>query len=411
MKETTLTQLIEKAKEEVKNFGYSSTSINEYNSIFNEILNYFNETNVKSYDLERAFNYFIEKYKINNFYKQKYIKKYYLKRFRACKILDDLNNNHHIKRQYSYKYSKKITFEYYQNILNSFALYIEQIGLSKNIRLGMIRITKNFLLYLNDSKLMFKSLTYNNLLKFISTFPNNRKSKNLYLYYLRTFLNYLFENDYLNKNLSILIPNLKIVKENKVPSIWNFEEIKLLLNSIDRTTNKGIRNYAIIVLALTTGMRGCDIINLKIKDIDFKSNTINFTQEKTKTYVELPMLSITKNAIVDYILKSRPKVSYNNVFLTLGHIYKPFKTTGALTTMIIAYIKNLNLNTKQKRGIHSFRHTVLNYLFNDNETSLTTIAEIAGHNNHESLNSYIKTDIERLRTLTLTYEDFGGKND
>ena len=56
MKENTLTQLIEKAKKEVKNFGYSNTSINEYNSIFDEILNYFNEIKIESYNLEMAMN-------------------------------------------------------------------------------------------------------------------------------------------------------------------------------------------------------------------------------------------------------------------------------------------------------------------------------------------------------------------
>ena len=123
------------------------------------------------------------------------------------------------------------------------------------------------------------------------------------------------------------------------------------------------------------------------------------------------MLSSTKNAIANYLLNARPKSGYDNVFLTLNSIPKPLEKTSSLTSMIDSYIKNLNLNTNQKRGIHSFRHTVLNCLYNDYETSLTTITEISGHNNPESLHSYIKTDINRLRDFTLNIKDFEVNND
>ena len=69
----------------------------------------------------------------------------------------------------------------------------------------------------------------------------------------------------------------------------------------------------------------------------------------------------------------------------------------------------MQLKNNQKRGIHSLRHTTLNYLFNDNETSLTTITEISGHYNVDSLNAYIKTDIKRLSEFTLSIKDFGGE--
>lgn len=411
MKEYNLTQLIEKAKKEVILFGYSETSIKEYNIIFNEILRYFNSIKVDTFDYDVIWQYFIRKYSIKSFNNIR-ISRYQLKRFRACKILNDITKNESIKRQYDYTIQNEITNNYYQNIFNTFLTYIEKIGLSRNIRIGIKRITNNFLLHLSDLKIeKIEEINFNTLLSFIERFPENRKSKNLYLYYLRTFLDYLYNQNLINHNLSINIPNLKLVKNNKVPSIWNFNDVKLLLDSIDKITPKGMRNYAIILLALTTSMRGCDIVNLKIQDIDFKNNVINFIQEKTKKSIELPLLSSTKNAIANYLLNARPKSGYDNVFLTLNPIPKPLENTSSLTCMIDSYIKNLNLNTNQKRGIHSFRHTVLNCLYNDYETSLTTITEISGHNNPESLHSYIKTDISRLRDFTLNIKDFEVNND
>ena len=410
MKEENLTQLIEKAKEEMILFGYSETSIREYNIIFNEILTYFDNIKVDTFNYDVILQYFIRKYNIESFHKTR-LKKYQLKHFRACKILDDIAKNESIKRQYNYTVQNKITNSFYQDTFNTFLNYIEKIGLSRNIRMGIKRVTNNFLLYLSNLKIeKIEEINFNVVLSFIEKFPENRKSKNLYLYYLRTFLDYLYNENLINHNLSTNIPNLKLVKNNTIPSIWDFKDVKLLLDSIDKTTPKGIRNYAIILLAITTSMRGCDIINLKIQNIDFKNNVINFVQEKTKKAVELPLLSSTKDAIANYLLNARPKSNYDNVFLTLNSIPKPLENTSTLTCMIDNYVKNLNLNTNQKRGIHSFRHTVLNCLYNDNETSLTTITEISGHNNPESLHSYIKTDINRLRDFTLNMKDFEVNN-
>ena len=83
--------------------------------------------------------------------------------------------------------------------------------------------------------------------------------------------------------------------------------------------------------------------------------------------------------------------------------------SSALSTMLKKYCNKLGLDYNQKRGIHSLRHTTLNYLFNDNETSLITITEISGHNNPNSLNSYIKTDLKRLSEFTLNINDFIGE--
>lgn len=410
MKELTFLQLVEKTKEEVIKFGYSNTSIEEYNQIFKELILYFQENSIEKFDYDTAYTYFKNKYSITDL-ALKGINKYQLKRFRACKILQDVSNGKNIQFQYDYKIKTIITNSDYSDFINSFLEYIEKIGLSKNVIDRMKSVNQNFLFFLENHKVKkIEMVDYNTILSFISTMPTNRKSRNLYLYYLRTFLDYLYEKNIIKEKLSILISNYKIVKNDKVPSIWNFEEVKQLLESIDRSDSKGKRNYAIIKLALTTSMRGIDIINLKIQDVDFKDNKISFVQEKTKIAVELPLLDSTKEAIKDYILEARPKANYDNLFLTLSPISSPISDTSVLTTMIKRYAKQLNFKTNQKRGIHSFRHTVLNYLFNDRETSLSTITEISGHINEESLQPYIKTDIERLKELTLTYKDFGDKN-
>ena len=120
----------------------------------------------------------------------------------------------------------------------------------------------------------------------------------------------------------------------------------------------------------------------------------------------------TKDALLDYINNARPIASnYQHIFLSCNTISKPITNTSALSTMLKRYSNKVGLTNNKKRGIHSLRHTTLNFLFNDNETSLTTITEISGHYNPDSLNAYIKTDITRLAEFTLTIKDFGGDQD
>lgn len=223
------------------------------------------------------------------------------------------------------------------------------------------------------------------------------------------FLRYLYDQKIIKEKFGEMLPNIRIPKNAKLPSIWNFSDLNQLLNSIDINTNKGKRNFAIIMLGITSTLRASDIINLKLENIDFNNNVITIIQEKTKNEVVLPLMDQTKEALLDYIKNARPSnTNYSNVFLSCRSIARPITNSSALSSMLSKYSYQLGFKHNQKRGIHSLRHTTLNYLFNDNETSLTTLTEISGHSNPNSLNAYIKTDTKRLVEFTLNINDFDG---
>lgn len=406
MNEINIIDLITKSKEEVIKFGYSKNSINVYAKWFNKIKDYHEENNVNYFSYDLSTQWFkkwnnIEIINVANLNKHK------LKQYRAIHILLSVSRNEEIKSQYYYNEEMPL-FNDNQKLLDNFITYCNYIGYSRNIIIGLKRISKLFLGYIESLKIDFKDIKFEYIIEHIKSYPNNRKSKNLYLYYLRTFLRYLFDTSLLNEDFSIKIPNLKIVNHDKIPSIWNLSDVKKLLANIDTNDNQGKRDYAIILLAMTTAMRGIDIINLKLQNVNFDKNLIIFVQEKTKTEITLPLLTSTKEALLNYINDARPNTSnYQNIFLTVNSIPKPLRSSSALYSIIKKYCKSLDINLNQKRGIHSFRHTVLNYLFNDEKTSVITITEISGHNNPDSLNSYIKTDLVRLKECNMDLTEMG----
>lgn len=88
-----------------------------------------------------------------------------------------------------------------------------------------------------------------------------------------------------------------------------------ILNSVDRDTALGKRDYAMMLLAYNTGLRGVDITNLRFNDIDWNSSEIHLIQQKTGIPIALPLDNETGNAIADYILNGRPDSACNNIFL------------------------------------------------------------------------------------------------
>lgn len=92
------------------------------------------------------------------------------------------------------------------------------------------------------------------------------------------------------------------------------EELSGIFDVIDRTSVMGKRDYAIIQTAATTGLRVCDIICLRLTDIDWRKGEIHIKQKKTGRDVTLPLLSETAEALEDYILNARPESDDNTLF-------------------------------------------------------------------------------------------------
>lgn len=120
-------------------------------------------------------------------------------------------------------------------------------------------------------------------------FPHHEKSIASILTTLRVFLRFLYQNNYTETDLSISIPKQNRCYYPAVPSTWNPEEVKRMLDAIDRGNPKGKRDYALLLLVAKLGIRVGDIKSLKLSDLDWTSMTISIIQEKTKVTATYPI--------------------------------------------------------------------------------------------------------------------------
>jgi site-specific recombinase XerD len=223
---------------------------------------------------------------------------------------------------------------------------------------------------------------------------------------VRSFLRFLTMRGILQKDLSAELPKIRVPKDATIPSVWDHELMVRLLGAVDRSSAKGKRDYAILLLACRLGLRAGDIRTLTLDHLRWAESTIEITQAKTGTPLRLPLTNEVGEALIDYLKSGRPQTTHREVFLKVVPPFDPFMESNNLHQIVTYWrlLAGITFRSSQKRGLHSLRHTLATRLL-EKGTPLTTIAEILGHTSLESTRIYAKADVEALRGVALDPEE------
>jgi integrase len=210
----------------------------------------------------------------------------------------------------------------------------------------------------------------------------------------------------LQKDLSAELPKIRVRKDATIPSVWDPELLVRLLGAVDRSSVKGKRDYAILLLACRLGLRAGDIRTLKLDNLRWEESTIEITQAKTGTPLSLPLTNEVGEALIDYLKSGRPETTHREVFLKVCPPFDPFTGNDKLYHIVTYWrrLAGIAFRSPQRRGIHSLRHSLATRLL-EKGTPFTTIAGILGHTSLESTRIYAKADVEALRGVALDPEE------
>ncbi|QRN03484.1 tyrosine-type recombinase/integrase [Legionella sp. MW5194] len=222
---------------------------------------------------------------------------------------------------------------------------------------------------------------------------------------MRQFLKYLFLRDLIAHDMSQALPTVHVPSHAKIPSVWDKELVVKLLAAVDRSSPKGKRDYAILLLACRLGLRTGDIRDLTLDQIDWEAETLTLTQSKTQQPLILPLTAEVGNALIDYLRFGRPKTHYRQVFLRLYPVQVPFSKGSHLYQTVDYWRKvaGIQFRRKQHQGLHSLRHSLATYLLEEG-TPFPVISNILGHSSTASTMIYAKSSIEMLREVALSLE-------
>lgn len=214
-----------------------------------------------------------------------------------------------------------------------------------------------------------------------------------------SFLQYAHRYRLIPNDFSLIVPTIK--RHTPVPSIYSSDEIEILLNSIDRTTKIGKRNYAIILIAARLGLRSCDVSALTLESVNFEKETVEIIQEKTGEPQILPLLPEIKSALTDYVNTSRPKSESNCIFLkAILPLGQPMNSHSIYTIVSKQFEKAGILQKGRRRGPHVLRASLATSLLNEG-TDYSVIQKVLGHTSKTAAKSYVKIDINHLRPFSL----------
>ncbi|KAB2951505.1 tyrosine-type recombinase/integrase [Heliorestis acidaminivorans] len=240
----------------------------------------------------------------------------------------------------------------------------------------------------------------------ISIYPNHEKSIGSILTTLRVFLRFLYLNEYIKQDLSLTVPKQNKYYYPPVPSTWEPDEVRRMLDAIDRGSPLGKRDYAILLLVAKLGIRAGDIKALKLSDLNWTSKTITITQQKTKVEVAYPILHDVGWALIDYLQHARPLCDTPYLFVRLNAPFEAFGENANLHNIITKYTRlaGIAIPRGKRHGLHSLRHSLASTLL-EQGASLAVISEILGHVDSKSTSVYLHADMKGLRACALDPEE------
>lgn len=159
------------------------------------------------------------------------------------------------------------------------------------------------------------------------------------------------------------------------------------------------RDGALTLLCLTTGLRACDLVALRLGDIDWRTATLGIVQRKTHNPLTVPLSPVVLARLADYVLGERPTCADDHVFLRSVAPYTPLADHASVYRVIAETFRTAGVE-EFKVGTQFLRHNAASRLLAAG-TPLPTIAAVLGHASQESTNTYLSLDEQRLLECVL----------
>jgi site-specific recombinase XerD len=218
---------------------------------------------------------------------------------------------------------------------------------------------------------------------------------------LRSFLRYLHGCGRIAADLSTVILAPRVYKLDGIPSTLRGDAVTRMLRAARKKRSAvGRRDYAILKLLVTYGLRGCELVALRLEDIDWRNERLQIRHTKTKTHAELPLLRGPAEAILDYLRYGRPKSPRREVFLRSIAPYRALCGAPALYKIVKRNLVDPQLLPPGRRGSHALRHARAASLL-DGAVPLKTIGDVLGHRSPSSTMIYLQWATKDLRNVAL----------
>jgi site-specific recombinase XerD len=222
----------------------------------------------------------------------------------------------------------------------------------------------------------------------------SRKSAKLLVSALRSLLRFWHVQGLIGRPLAGAVPSVAGWRLAGLPRALSAEQVRALMDSCDRSTVAGVRDFAILTMLVRLGMRRGEIANLRLDDIDWRAGEIA-VRGKGDRVERLPLPADVGEAIAVYLRDGRPPgFSGREVFVRIKAPCQPL-TAGGVTQVVVGASKRAGVG---EVTAHRLRHTAATELLRQG-APLQEIGELLRHRSVLTTAIYAKVDRDRLRGL------------
>ena len=222
------------------------------------------------------------------------------------------------------------------------------------------------------------------------------------------FLSFLYQVGRLREHLGPRMVSPTMYQHESIPSIIEPADIATVLRETRRDKSvKGRRDYAILQLLATYGMRAGEVARLQLQDVDWHAETLTVTHTKTRSRTILPLMPQVAVALISYLRHGRPRVPCRTLFLRVNAPFRGLSEGHGIQAPVCERLAAAGIRPLGKRGPHIFRHARAVSLLRARVPS-KAIADILGHRSPRSTDQYLKLQTEDLRAIALPVPAYTG---
>lgn len=386
---------------------YSEKTIKEYNKYFDDFLSFCIERNYEYFEERIGLDYLKEQYdfEITTLVNSSTCQQKFSTPLRTIRMISIYSQNQVFISRFARYHESIEDNSYWECIYTKFMNYLKNECDYKDSTIKHKELTIRAMINIIIQKKIdtLNDINSKNIDNIISQFIHEApKSISNRIGEMKQFFLYCYNNNLCDKDISLIIPNIKSPHSTHLPISWNIEDAKKLLESIDRDNSVGKRDYAILLIACRLGLRAIDLITLELSDFNWETKLITIKQKKTNHTITLPLLNDIGWAVIDYIKNGRPNTSDKKLFIKNLPPYDGFSNTTSVERIFKSRMEKagISISRSEKCGIHSLRHTLGRILL-EKETSLPVISQILGHQSIQSTETYLHINMKGLESCPI----------
>ncbi len=269
------------------------------------------------------------------------------------------------------------TLQAYEHDIHEFYVYLQKEGIEKLEEVDRI-VVMNYVAELRGKTGMRGNMKSVSIARKLSS--------------LRSFYRYLNEYVGFLKNPFLYLKTPKMPK--RIPEFLFYDEVDLLLSSIQEDSDVGIRNRAMFELMYACGLRVSEVVQLKMKDIDFHDMVLHITGKGDKQRI-VPFYDLAKEKLQQYIsIRNSWLKDENHDIVFVNQRGKALTSRGVqylLEKIALDYHLNIRVHP------HMLRHSFATHLL-DNGADLRVVQELLGHSSLSTTQVYVHVTKERLQS-------------